>query len=388
MLTKITGGIVITNGKKIQKDLFFRDETIIDDVNDQASVDCVIDAKNCYVCPGFIDIHTHGAGGYDYLDNTPEAFLIAAKMQASGGATTVVPTVTSSDTYSMRRAIKVFEEVKNNHEIVVNIPGLHFEGPYFSKEQKGAQDEKFVRDFDPSEYELILKDTDSVIRWSAAPELAGSEDFAKYLRERDIAASIGHSNADCDCVKKAFNAGFSHVTHLYSCTSSVHRKNGYRFAGIVEAAYLLDDMSVEIIADGIHLPADLLKLIFKIKGPEKIVLVTDSMRAAGMPEGKSILGGLDGGMEVLVEDGVAKLPDRSAFAGSVALCNRLVRNMVQMADVSVEDAVRMMTQTPAEVMGFQNKGSLKSGYDADIVILNQNFDVMKTIVSGKQIYKK
>lgn len=146
-------------------------------------------------------------------------------------------------------------------------------------------------------------------------------------------------------------------------------------------------MTVEIIADGIHLPPDLLKLIYKIKGPERIALITDSMRGAGMPEGKSILGAKDGGLEVLIEDGVAKLPDRSAFAGSVALCNQLVRNMVRLADVPLEDAVRMASQTPAEIMGLKNKGVLRKGYDADIVLFDSDIQIIATIVNGKVVFR-
>lgn len=387
MLTKIINGTVITNSQRQDTDLFFRDGVIVDVADADGKADSIIDAKGCYVLPGFIDIHTHGAGGYDYLDNTTEAFSGAARVHAKGGATTVVPTITSSDKDSMIQAVKTFEKVKRDCSPVINFPGIHLEGPYFSLSQKGAQEDKYVRTFNPDEYKEILENTDSVIRWSAAPELEGSTEFVDYMKQKNIIASIGHSDANCDCVRKAFNEGFSHVTHLYSCTSTVHRKNGYRFAGIVEAAYLLDDLSVEIIADGVHLPADLLKLVVKIKGPEKVALVTDSMRAAGMPEGKSILGGLKNGMEVLVEDGVAKLLDRSAFAGSVALCNNLVKNMVELAEVKLEDAVRMMTQTPAEIMHFKNKGSLKPGFDADIVILDKDFNVKRTLVSGEQVYE-
>ena len=386
MLTRIINGILVSDSQCKYGDLVFRDGKITTAAAADEKADCIIDAKNCYVCPGFIDIHTHGAGGYDYLDNTPEAFLGAAKMQASGGATTVVPTVTSSDTESMRKAIKTFEKVKKEYDTIINMPGLHFEGPYFALSQRGAQDEKYVRPFNEKEYKGILDGTDSVIRWSAAPELEGAEKFAAYMKEKNILASIGHSDAECTCALKAFGDGFSHITHLYSGMSSVHRKNGYRYAGIVEAAYLDDDVSVEIIADGAHLPPELLKLIVKIKGPAKVALITDSMRAAGMPKGKSILGGLKNGLEVLVEDGVAKLLDRSAFAGSVALCNRLVRNMVQSAGVSMADAVRMVTQTPAEIMNFSSKGSLRHGYDADITILDKNFNVVTVVVSGKQVY--
>lgn len=185
----------------------------------------------------------------------------------------------------------------------------------------------------------------------------------------------------------AFENGFSLVTHLYSGMSGVTRRNAFRYAGVIESAFLIEEMDVEIIADGIHLPAPLLKLIYKIKGPDRIALVTDAMRGAGMPEGKSILGGLKNGLEVIIEDGVAKLPDRTSFAGSVATADRLIRTMINLAEVPLTDAVRMLTSTPARILGVQDtKGSLVPGKDADIVVFDQNIEIEKTIIKGKIIY--
>ena len=167
----------------------------------------------------------------------------------------------------------------------------------------------------------------------------------------------------------------------------VHRKNAFRYAGIVEAAYLNDGMSVEIIADGIHLPADLLKLVNKIKGAENTCLITDSMRGAGMPDGESMLGSKIDGLKVVIEDGVAKLPDRSAFAGSVAFCDRLVRNMVNMADIPLADAVYMANQTPARIVGLDTKGAITEGKDADIIIFDDNINIEKNIIGGKLVYE-
>jgi N-acetylglucosamine-6-phosphate deacetylase len=169
--------------------------------------------------------------------------------------------------------------------------------------------------------------------------------------------------------------------------STVTRKNAFRYAGVVETAFLIDEKDVGIIADGIHLPAPLLKLVYKIKGPGKIALITDAMRGAGMPEGESILGNKKTGLKVIIEDGVAKLPDRSSFAGSVATTDRLVRNMINLAGVPVPDAVRMMTSTPAAIMKVDDKkGSLLAGKDADIVIFDDQINIDTTIVRGKIIY--
>lgn len=388
MTVKISGAVVVSEGIEKKSDIYLKDTQIIAVTTEELPYDKEIDASGMYAASGFIDMHTHGAGGFDFLDNTEEAFIKISQEHAKHGATSIVPTITSSTKESMLEAAEVFDRVKGRNINGANLLGLHLEGPYFAMSQKGAQDEKFIRAFDRNEYREILEKTDSVIRWTGAPELEGSEDFAETLVQKGVLACIGHSDADSDITEKAFKNGFTHVTHLYSCTSMVHRKNAFRYAGIVEAAYLNDDMSVEIIADGIHLPADLLKLVYKIKGPKKTALITDSMRGAGMADGPSILGGKKDGLEVIIEDGVAKLPDRTAFAGSVASCDRLVKNMVRLAQVPLADAVMMASQTPAEILKIKGKGKIKPGYDADIVIFDKDINVYVTIVGGKVVYSR
>ncbi|NSW89214.1 MAG: N-acetylglucosamine-6-phosphate deacetylase [Firmicutes bacterium] len=349
----------------------------------------IVDAEGKYVAPGFIDIHTHGGGGHDFLDGTVEAYLGAAEKHVQHGTTAMVPTTTTSTNEELKKTFEVYRKAKLENKRGSQFLGLHLEGPYFSMAQKGAQDPRFIRNPKPEEYKEILSWTDDIIRWSAAPELEGALKFGRYLKKRGILASIAHTDAIYEQVLEAFENGFTHITHLYSATSMVRRINAYRYAGVVEAAYLIDEMTVEIIADGSHLPASLLKLIYKIKGADRIALVTDSMRAAGLPEGESIIGSLENGMRVIVEDGVAKLPDRTAFAGSVATADRLVRNMVNLAGVSLIDAVKMMTLTPASIIGVSNnKGSIVPGKDADIVIFDENINVEMTIVGGKILYKK
>lgn len=226
-----------------------------------------------------------------------------------------------------------------------------------------------------------------IIRWSAAPELEGAFEFGNFLRENGILPSIGHTEADFDTVKKAFSAGYTHITHLYSCMTSVHRKNAFRYAGVVEAAYLMNDMTVEIIADGIHLPPPLLEMVYRFIGPDRTVLITDSMRAAGAGDGESILGSLVWGQKVIVEDGVAKLPDRSAFAGSVATMDRAVRTMLKNTSATLCDTIQMAASTPAKIAGLKTKGILAPGMDADIIIFDDNININMTIINGDIIYK-
>lgn len=369
------GGVVIEDG--IIKQVFQGDAS---DIQGECNV---VDVEGRYIAPGFIDIHTHGAGGHDYMDGTVEAIIGASKAHMEHGSTTVVPTTLTSTMEELFAFFDCYREAKEKMDGGPNLLGLHLEGPYFSMEQKGAQDPRYIKNPDREEYLKILDHSDDIVRWTVAPELDGAMEMGRELTSRGILCSIGHSNAIYENVLEAFENGYTHVTHFYSGMSMVRRINAYRYSGVVESAYLIDEMTVEIIADGDHLPESLLKLIYKIKGSDNICLVTDSMRAAGMPEGEYKLGSLEDGQSVVVEDGVAKLLDRSAFAGSVATADRLVRTMVEVADVPIADAVKMITFTPARIMGIDDrKGSLVASKDADIVVFNGNIDIDLVIVGG------
>jgi N-acetylglucosamine-6-phosphate deacetylase len=348
----------------------------------------IMDAGGRYISPGFIDIHVHGGGGYDFMDNTVEAFLEIAKTHARYGTTALFPTTLTGSAEDIVRTLKTYDEAYPFNESGSEFMGVHLEGPYFAMNQRGAQDPQWIRDPDPKEYEYIISQSGSIKRWSAAPELKGAIPFARYLRSKGILVSLAHTDAIYEEVLEGFENGYTLATHLYSAMSGVTRRNAYRFAGAVESAFIIDDMDVEIIADGVHLPAPLLKLIYKIKGPGKIALITDAMRAAGMPPGESVIGNLQTGLKVIVEDGVSKMPDRKSFAGSVATADRLVRTMIQIAGVPMTDAIRMMTMTPAAIMKISDhKGSLATGKDADIVIFDDQINVHTTILKGKIIYQ-
>jgi N-acetylglucosamine-6-phosphate deacetylase len=255
--------------------------------------------------------------------------------------------------------------------------------------QRGAQDARYIRNPDPEEYKEILSAFSCIKRWSAAPELKGAIEFGRYLGSKSVLPSIAHTDAIYEEVMEAFENGYTLATHLYSGMSGVTRRNAFRYAGVIESAYLIDEMDVEIIADGIHLPAPLLKLVYKIKGTERTALITDAMRAAGMPAGESILGNIRSGLKVIIEDDVAKLPDRSSFAGSVATADRLIRSMVSLAGVPLAEAVRMITNTPAKILQIADrKGALEAGKDADVVIFDSGINIQMTIINGEIVYEK
>lgn len=348
----------------------------------------VIDAAGKYVSPGFIDIHIHGGGGHDFMDNSLQAFLEIAKTHARHGTTALTPTTLTAEKEDLMQTLELYEQANRENKAGAQFIGMHLEGPYFALNQRGAQDPRYIRNPDPEEYRALVPRYKSITRWSAAPELEGALEFGDYMRAHGVLPAIAHTDALYDDVLEAFDRGYTHVTHLYSCMNGVVRRNAFRHAGVIESAYLMEEMTVEIIADGVHLPPPLLKLVYKIKGPDKIALITDAMRAAGMPPGESILGSLTNGLKVIVEDGVAKLPDRSSFAGSVATADRLVRNMVTLADVPLCDAVRMMTSTPARIAGVgRTKGTLVKGMDADVVIFDEGINIELTMVGGKVIFR-
>jgi N-acetylglucosamine-6-phosphate deacetylase len=391
MQLKIVNGQVITPNGLLKVGSILVDEGKIIKISD-SYIDApdaeIIDAGGKYVSPGFIDIHVHGGGGHDFMDNTVDAFLGIAQLHAQHGTTTMLPTTLSSEKADLLETLWIYDEADRLNTKGAQFIGIHIEGPYFAMSQRGAQDPRYIRDPDPEEYKEILSASKSIKRWSAAPELEGAVEFGKYMVANNVLPAIAHTDAVYEHVIEAFNNGYTLATHFYSAMSGVTRRNAFRYAGVIESAYLIDDMDVEIIADGVHLPEPLLKLIYKIKGSKHTALITDAMRAAGMPPGESILGSLKDGIKVIVEDGVAKMPARDAFAGSVATFDRLVRTMVKIAEVPLIEVIRMASETPARIMKIDDKkGSLVIGKDADIVIFDEDIQICTTIVNGKIVYK-
>jgi N-acetylglucosamine-6-phosphate deacetylase len=391
MQLKILNGLVITPQGVLNKGSVLVTDSVITEVsggNIDAPGAAVIDAKGKYVSPGFIDIHVHGGGGHDFMDNTVEAFLEIAKIHARHGTTAMLPTTLSCEKDDLLETLRIYEEADVLNTNGSQFIGIHIEGPYFAMNQRGAQDPRYIRNPNPEEYKEILSASKSIKRWSAAPELKGAIEFGRYMVSNGVLPAIAHTDAVYEEVIDAFNNGYTLATHFYSAMSGVTRRNAFRYAGVIESAYLIDGMDVEIIADGVHLPAPLLKLVYKIKGPERIALITDAMRAAGMPPGESILGSFKDGIKVIVEDNVAKMPDRNSFAGSVATFDRLVRNMVTLAEVPLIEAVQMGSYIPARIMKIDDrKGSLEPGKDADILIFDENIQIDTTIINGKIVYK-
>lgn len=342
--------------------------------------DKVLDFGDYYVSPGFIDLHTHGALGYYFSHCTVEAAEEVCRYHMNHGTTTLLPTTSAAPIEDMRVAISQLAKFMDKGSCPISIPGIHMEGPYLSLKQCGAMCPNYITPPIEAEYKPLLERYGKYIaRWTYAPENDAEQKFCRDLMEHGVLPSVGHSDATYEELMPAFEAGCTMVTHLYSCTSTITRQQGFRHLGIIEAAYLLDDIDVELIADGKHLPLELLQMIFKCKDHRHIALVTDSISATGLEITESNAANIP----YIIEDGVCKLPDRSAFAGSIATMDVLLRNAVA-AGCSVEDAVSMMTAVPARIMKLP-KGKLEAGLDADLTVFDEDFTVKAVFAMGKQV---
>lgn len=381
----IKNGNAIICGKVAKRDILIVGSKISDvDFSGEVPKDAeVIDGTDKYVSPGFVDIHLHGGGGYDFMDATKEAFKKISDIHLMNGTTTMLPTTVTAPISDIIKVIKTYKECIDD---CPNFYGIHLEGPYISKQQKGAHKAELIHNPCKEETELLIKEGKSVIkRITAAPELCGMDRFVRAMKDYGVLFSIGHSDATSDIALGAMEKGFSHVTHLYSATPTIRKINEVIKAGVMEAAYLNEDVSVELIGDSKHVAVDALKLAVKVKGIDKVALVTDALRCAGECVKESYLGEKIPKNRIIIEDGVAKLPDRSSFAGSIATSSMLLEKGVNHYGLSVEDVVTMLTKTPARIIGAKNKGELAAGFDADIVIFDKNYAVKEVILAGKLV---
>lgn len=353
----------------------------------EVEADVVIDGGALYAAPGLIEMHTHGAGGYDFMDGTPEAYAGACEMHLLHGVTTILPTTVAASREEYHRTLDAFRQAKAERAARQCLLGMHFEGPYFPLQRAGGMDLRFIAPPDPRHYQELIDYADGCIaRWTAAPELPGAGQFARDCVQNGILPSIGHTDATIQDVRRAMEDGFRHVTHLYSDMSTITRNSGFRVPGVLESAFLLHDLWVEIIADGCHLPPDLLRLIYDCIGPDRLQLCSDSIRPAGTDEKEVIVGSLENGTRGIVEDGVAKLLDRSAFLGSIQIGTDLVRNLHKAVGVPLADAIKMMTENPARILRIDgHKGRLLPGYDADIVLFDEDLQVQRVIYAGNTV---
>lgn len=384
-LIQIVNGKVITpQGVDRQARLVLKAGRIAEITREQGGVEGAqtIDAQGAYVAPGCIDTHLHGGDGHDFTEATPEAFRAIAYAHATQGVTTLYPTLAVAPTTVFRQAIKACETVVSQPYEGARIEGLHLEGNYINPLLKGGQDERFIQLPDPAEYQELLESTRLIKRWTAAPELPEALEFARYAHSKGILVSLGHTAADYPTVKRAYEAGFTHATHFYNAMSGVHKQREYKHEGTIESVYLVPEMTVELVADGIHVPPAILRLVCAFKGIDRISLISDAMAAAACLRPEHLH--LDPRM--IVEDGVCKLADRSALTGSIASGIRLIQVMAEKAEIPVADCVRMAATNPARLMSINDrKGSIERGKDADLILFDENFHLQSVWIGGKQL---
>ena len=370
MLTQIINGKILTpQGWLDEGSVLISDGKILEVTNSDLAVigAKVIDARGMYIVPGFVAMHVHGGGGHDFKEGTDEAFRTAVQAHLRHGATSIFPTLSSSSADVIRKAAEVCENLMAEKKLPVH--GLHLEGPYLNPKMAGNLFANSIKGLDKEEYTSLLEDLPCIKRWDISPELPGALEFAKYVKSKGIMLAVTHTEAEFELIREAYEAGFTHAAHFYNAMPGFHKRREYKYEGTVESVYLMDNMTVEVIADGMHLPSTILRLVYKLKGVENTCLVTDAVAYAACEHPN-----ID--PNFIIEDGVCKLADHSSLAGSLATMDKLVQTMVQKADIPLADAIRMASETPARLINIADrKGTLARGKDADILILDRKLNV-------------
>lgn len=348
------------------------------------SVDEVIDAKGAYLMPGFIDIHCHGGLGLDFTDGTVEEAVKMAQFHLSHGTTTLVATTMTATWDVLHSALDKFAQLFQEGK-QLTIHGVHMEGPWFNPAQCGAQDTSAMALPDPEKLKSLVEKYPFIERVSAAPELPNGLEFGQVGKELGLVVSAGHTDANFDEIVAAADNGYTLMTHLFSGMKLTERKNLFRVGGAVEGGLYDDRLFVELITDNRHLPVNLIRMVHKFKGTDKVCMITDATRGAGVPEGTKFYSAEDPTkVAYYIDDGVAKLADDSAFCGSTATTDRLVRVMHFDAKFDLVTVSRMMSGVPANIMGYTDRGSIEVGKRADLVLLDQNLNIITVILGGEK----
>ena len=340
----------------------------------------IIDLQGNYLAPGFVDLHVHGATGRDTMEASTGAFRAICDFHASGGTTSLLLT---TGTAPMDKLLEVLNAVRDCRSSNDGIAGVHVEGPFISKAKCGAQRAEFIQEPSPAGVQQLLEHADVIRRVTIAPELSGALEAIENFHRHEISVSGGHSDAWDEDARRGFQRGMRSVTHTFNCMSSARRRGIYRVGGLLEFALSEPEISCELIADGHHVSATLMKMLYRAKGAAGICLVTDATAGAGLPDGSrfSLFG-----KDCVVEGGVSLLADRSALAGSASRMIDLVRTMVRDVDVPLHETITMATANPARAIGLETKGHLAVGADADFVVLSPELEVLRTFTRGEEIW--
>ncbi|MCL2322318.1 MAG: N-acetylglucosamine-6-phosphate deacetylase [Oscillospiraceae bacterium] len=356
------GSILIKNGK-------------IEKINPiEYEEEDIIDGNGLYLSPGFIDVHIHGAGGVDTMDGSFESINLISKILCEHGTTSFLPTTMTCPKDDIKSALRSIKSAINRGCEGAAVLGVHLEGPFISPNMIGAQNPNFVLEPSIDAFNEIASEYLDIVKVvTLAPELEGALDLIKYLSEKKIKISIGHSSASFKEAKEGIKCGCSHATHLFNAMTGLH----HREPGIIGAVFD-SDITCETISDGIHVVYPALRITYKIKTSDKVLLVTDAMMACAMPEGKYSLGGQD----VYVKDGVARIKSGS-LAGSVLTLNKAVRNIKENSPLPLYEIVKMATYNPARHCGVEDKkGKIEEGFDADLILFDEDINISRVIING------
>ena len=337
--------------------------------------DVVIDGGGLYLSPGFIDIHIHGAGGFDTMDGTYEAINNISKTIMNHGTTSFLPTTMTCSDSDIRKAVEAITEAINRGTEGAEVLGAHLEGPFISSEMIGAQNPKYIQAPSIDSFKkLVGENKNTIISITLAPEVPGALELIEYLDKEGIIASIGHSKGTFEDAIKGIACGITHSTHLFNAMTGFH----HREAGVVGAVFN-SDITTEVICDGIHISYPSLKIAFNQKTTDKVILITDAMMACGMAEGTYSLGG----QEVFVKDNAARL-ENGALAGSILTLDKAVKNLHQNTSYELHEIIKMATYNPAKFCNVHHKkGLIKEGYAADLILFDENINVKKVMVGGR-----
>jgi N-acetylglucosamine-6-phosphate deacetylase len=375
------GRLIFPNGVHEGLDLLVEDG-VITAIRAQAPAmgEQAIDLQGNYLAPGFIDLHIHGAMGHDAMEASAKAFRAICDYHATGGTTSLLLTTATAPIKSI---VNVAKEVGTAKSSLKQIAGVHVEGPFISKAKAGAQRASLMRRPTRKAYAPLVDHCDIIKRMTLAPELPGAIELVDDLRAKGVSVSGGHSDAWENDARDAFEHGMRSVTHTFNCMSSTRRRGIDRVAGLLEFAMSEPEIICELIADGHHVSPTLMKMLYRAKGPRGICLVTDATAGAGLPDGSkfSLYG-----TKCITEAGVCLLADRSALAGSASRMIDLIRTMVTKVGVPLHEAIGMATDTPAFSIGLNNKGQLKIGGEADLVVISPELEILRTFVRGEEIF--
>ena len=386
MKTAVINAKIVTRDTVIENGVCLFEDGIIKYVGKESlSADELIDAVGGYLVPGFIDLHCHGGNRLEFMDADALGYEKIANFHLRHGTTTMLVTTLAASDAETEYALETYKEYRKKNPNG-SLVGVHLEGPWLNPLQCGAQNVEYMKAPDPCEVKALKEKYPFILRVSAAPELEGGLEFGRAGRDAGIVMSMAHTDADFCEAEAASKCGYTLMTHLYSGMKGVTRKNSFRIAGAVEAGLYFDGLFVEIIGDGRHLPTSLLKFIYKCKGADRICLITDAIRAAGLKNGEeTVIGSLKNGLPVIVEDEVAKLLDRQSFAGSTATMDRVYKTVGEALECDVVSLSKMASTTPAAVMGFSDRGEIAVGKRADLLIINESLELQKTIFGGNLI---